>query len=244
MERFHELITQVFPGAVPEDEFVPAVMAQSLREGFKGSDTIFGDCTCRDENQRKIIRSFAEFYGEDFQLGALAALPGVGIVGTGAYVHHSPDEKKLAVLFLPHIGYDAEHGVGAVYRPGQSKHSTSCGALVGFLTKYKRAVEFKEEFVPCSKKDDHEQHILETSLLPYMDNIMKAENPLIALTEKTYDIGLDMLLRKLETHNEDYIIFSGIHINTSPENNDYIIPKQVIIRKQGDINSKDLDLII
>jgi len=88
---------KAFPQAVRLDQVSEKVKSSLGVKGFRPENTLFANCTCRDEINYRGISFFADFWGENFDLAGLGGYPTSGITGFTAYSHHVPDGGNLFI---------------------------------------------------------------------------------------------------------------------------------------------------
>ncbi len=100
--------------------------------GFSRDGSLPLVSVCRDELMTGFVDAVTSHWGRSFDLSSLGGLPLLGRTGLAAALGHAPDESgrhRLVVLAFPHVGVDADDGVGAVRRPGVPGTTTACGAV-------------------------------------------------------------------------------------------------------------------
>ncbi len=122
--------------------------------GFQKGNSRLVFSVCPDDVNRleeidTVENSITKKYNGEFHLGGLGAYPMGGVSGIIAASHHPPedtmgdDHKHGNLIFFvsPHMGIaidDAGNELyGKILRPGQTKLTNSCGAMMGFLVALK-----------------------------------------------------------------------------------------------------------
>lgn len=171
-----------------------------------------------------------------FELGGLAGLPFAGKTGMAAFAQHVPDHGAACIVYAPHIGLSHAGELGKVQRPGQHAPSTACGAL-GVAIAHLQA---SPGYEPALDEDDAQVALLERRLLPYRDQILAAPNPMQAATEATYAIIHDMIYRyvraaKARFNCERIALIGAVIVNTGPDDEDYIDPRDAAVLRLADL---------
>jgi hypothetical protein len=161
-----------------------------------------------------------------FNMGGLGGLPFAGMTGMVAYSHHVPDDGTAFIFYGPHVGITDDGELGKMIRPGQSKLTSSCGALMAALKKME-SEDKDHPYSPVINGMDIEQSMLEQYLMPYKSRILSSDNSVQEITEVAYEI----IDRMIKTYVQDaksgfccknIVLLGGIVLNTSPEIQDYI----------------------
>ena len=203
-----------FPTALLSSDLDAKVASTLYRRGFTPANTLFAHSVCSDEvnqNAEELVNLMVSRWEEEFSLGGLGGLPFAGRSGFRAYLHHVPDNGKLLILFAPHVGIDANGGIGGLEREGQSKVSKACGAAVGSYIAIKAQAEkanINPVLLPASPmtmldtQDDYEDPnvpfdpelgIIIDRLKPLIPGIEKAGDPITYVTYQMYTIVRDLL---------------------------------------------------
>lgn len=218
-----DVVRDSFPQAVPVSEARDRLLHQ-LEEVF-GADrrtTLLATSLCADALASVDI-------GRDlpgpFTLGGLAGLPFTGRTAMSAYAGHIPDNGTAMIIYGPHIGTTREGTLGRLIRPGHSRETTSCGALMAALERMSGGDEWFRN-VPSAGDDDQQQRFLERSLTPFKTRILAAESPQKEITDVTYSLIHDQVHRLLDTTRDQFgavrIVFAGgVIINTDPNEEDW-----------------------
>lgn len=224
-KQFDEVVYKRFPTAMnARDTSIHFLGLLKQKHGLDISRMLMATSLCSDEINNPDISFFNVLTGP-FVMGGLGGIPFVGITGMTAFAHHIPDDGSALIFYGSHIGITPEGGLGKLYRPGQQKAGSSCGALMNALGRIK-----DKDYSPIQSEDDYQQYFLEKSLLPFRDDILSAESPEFEITEKAYGI-IDKLVRhyirktRKEFHIKKLALLGGIIINTIPGLDDYFILK-------------------
>ena len=193
-----------FPTALLSSDTDAKVASTLYRRGFTPANTLFAHSVCSDEvnqNAEELVNLMVSRWEEGFTLGGLGGLPFAGRSGFRAFLHHVPDNGKLLILFAPHVGIDANGGLGGLEREGQSKISKACGAAVGSYIAIKAQAEKANTnpvLLPASNPNDDyefdpELGIIIARLKPLIPGIEKAGDPITYVTYQMYTIVRDLL---------------------------------------------------
>ena len=203
-----------FPTCLLSSDTDAKVASTLYRRGFTPANTLFAHSVCSDEvnqNAEELVNLMVSRWEEGFTLGGLGGLPFAGRSGFRAFLHHVPDNGKLLILFAPHVGIDANGGIGGLEREGQSKVSKACGAAVGSYIAIKAQAEkatINPVLLPASPmtmldtQDDYEDPnvpfdpelgIIIDRLKPLIPGIEKAGDPITYVTYQMYTIVRDLL---------------------------------------------------
>jgi hypothetical protein len=227
---FEATLSQVFPGAMPDREFISKTQQELGKQGhFTAENSIACVGVCRDEITRPFVRLIEQAWGEAFNFSSLAGMLFMGKTGLKAAWHHAPksDRPCFVYFILAHIGITADGKVGQHVRVGQEVPSSACGALSGLVGKLDRK----------SYNLDVDISNIEVSLLKWK-LIHLGENQdyqgIVSLTKLTYAIILADLKRLISQVEEeeklvdgaDYAVLSGIQIH-SPYGYDFIWPGEM-----------------
>lgn len=98
-EKFEGAIHTVqenFEGALDGKTLHEAAVAELVKHGINGDNTLFAQSICPDEINHEcgdVTNLFQEHLGEVFHMGGLAGLPFTGKTGFGAFAAHVPNGK-------------------------------------------------------------------------------------------------------------------------------------------------------
>lgn len=206
---------------------------------------LFATSLCSDDVN--ISTDFRKVLARPFTMGGLGGLPYSGLTGMVAFAHHIPDGGDGFIFYGPHIGISDDGELGKMRRPGQSRSTNSCGALMLGL---ERLQQQREVYVPVNSELDYQQILLEQTVMPYKQRILEAPNAKKEITEVFYEeinkkIQLLVKMSKKEFPCERVFLLGGIIINTSPEFNDMVDVRnfQVINTNEMEDGSFDISIL-
>jgi Ca2+-binding EF-hand superfamily protein len=218
-----------FPTAMLSSDLNDAVSRTLSKRGFTPQNTLFGHSVCSDEVNNKdeqLIDLMVTRWQEGFSLGGLGGLPFAGKSGFRAFLHHSPDNGKLLILFAPHVGIDDLGRVGALQREGQSAVSKACGAALGSYKaiQAKGGVDAPESAVKeldtvDNTEFDPELEVIISLLKPRLKGVEQAPEPITFVTYQMYTIVRDLLDNCIKETPDvwdwvtEYAIVGGIMVN-------------------------------
>ncbi len=213
MSSFQQALTEQYPNALSEHEFVARTYGQLLTHGFHKFSTIACVAVCRDEITRPLVDEIQKTWGEAFNFASLAGMITVGKTGFGAAHHHAPnmDGRERYVYFaMPHIAIGRNGEIGVCTRPNRTGNSGACGALQVFL-----ADALAGSLCTAVDPDDVEQSLLDQRLSPGFQKL--ASPDLLSVTRLAYDAILEDLERMIaltvHADHADYAVFSGIQVH-------------------------------
>lgn len=212
-KSFAQALSLKYPGSYPQARYL-LLTARSLSNiGFEAANTIACVGVCRDEITRSFVDGVQRTWGEAFNFSSLAGLLFLGKTGVAAALSHAPDGhavRRYVFYCLAHIAIDGEGCIGRCARPGQSRASGACGALIAFRSELLEG-KVNLELDP----DDLEQSLLRRRLYPCLAN--RPVPPLEELTRLAHDAILEDLERAItltiDPEQADYAVFSGIQIH-------------------------------
>lgn len=219
---FGERLSEVFPGALPEADFVERSARALSPSGFNTDNTIACVGLCRDEITHSFTEIIKKTWGEAFNFSSLAGMLFLGKMGFLAAQHHAPNiagRERYVFYALPHIAIDREGDIGKCERAGRHGESHACGALYAFQKemeggKLRLGLDF----------DDVEQSLLKIRLLQEIHygtvpDLSELTRVTLGVIQKDLDrmIGLTV-----DAGKSDYAIFTGIQIH-GPDAN-YVWP--------------------
>lgn len=207
--------------------------------GFDPERTLLATSVCSDE----IIRSatnFRDYMGivTPFQLGGLAGYPFTGLTGMRAFASHIPDNGGAIFLYGPHIGISSEGRVGFTRRTGQVADSACCGALHASLASFRQ-----EENNFADPELDYQLWKLEMELLPDAGRLVGETEPLVAVTDRLYELIDERIVQLLEIASKSFVgvkvaLVGGVIINTDHGYPDWFdLRKLEVIGKGGERES-------
>ncbi|TXT61615.1 MAG: hypothetical protein BAJALOKI2v1_20068 [Promethearchaeota archaeon] len=225
------------------DEFMNDVESKLSEMDFNKNNSRLVFSVCPDdvnrlEEKETIENALTGAYNGEFHLGGLGAYPIGGVSGITAASHHPPDDKgngerkegNLVFFLSPHMGImekDESPVYGKIIRPGQTKITSSCGAMMGFLAALKDAGSVENfTIAPDDNTVDPTRIVLHNELINnyagQLTQILGIEDynkQVIELFKLNYDLvtkkALEMIEEFLEKeHFEGKIsAISGITVN-------------------------------
>ncbi len=243
-----DMIKNNFPNACEGQKLTVDVVDLLPRElGMTPKNTLVGFCTCPDEINREVT-NFSSYYGpKQFPLGGLAGYPFTGKTGFGAFSHHAPNNGKegnIIIIYGPHLGINEKGELGKVLRDNQSHESSSCGAAIAFLNKYRHAKAQNIQYDVKEDPLDPQQCALEKKLLPSAKKITEAEDPMKELVEVNYqliDKAVSEIVSDLANNFKGKIVLiGGVMINTSPTTPDYFDLRRIEMHYEGKVKTLKL----
>ncbi len=178
------LIRDWYPNATTTNDAVDALLnliEQKL--GLQPNQIMSADSVCCDDiNTIEYPPRAYEMLGP-FKMGGLNGFPFAGLTGMGAFAHHVPENGALFVFYGPHIGLTKTGDIGAIYRVGQSKVSTCCGAATAAMNKLLNDQVNDGELSEL----DYQQNILEQILFREKDRVLRSAEPIVDVTEIIYE---------------------------------------------------------
>lgn len=218
-----EMVRREYPNARTGEEVTSTYLGFLEREyNADLKKMLFATSLCSDDIN--VSTDFRRVLHRPFSMGGLGGLPYSGYTGMVAFGHHIPDGGDAFILYGPHIGITDDGELGKMMRPGQSRLSNSCGALMLAL---QRLGAVEDTWVPMNVEYDYQQTLLERTVMPFKQEILTAENPAKAITDVTYrniNRQIHFLVQRAseEFRCERVFLLGGVIINTSPEHNDYV----------------------
>lgn len=208
------------------------------------SKMLFATSLCSDDVN--VSTDFRKVLARPFTMGGLGGLPYSGLTGMVAFAHHIPDGGDAFIFYASHIGISDDGQLGKMRRPGQSKLTNSCGALMLGL---ERLQQQNEVYVPINSELDYQQILLERTVMPYKQRILEAKNPKKEITEVFYEeihkkIQLLVKMSKKEFACKRIFLLGGIIINTSPEFNDMVNVRNFQVINTNEIEDELFDISI
>lgn len=199
---------------------------------------LFATSLCSDDIN--VSTDFKKVLTRPFSMGGLGGLPYSGFTGMVAYAHHIPDDGDAFIFYGPHIGITDSGELGRMIRPGQSKLTNSCGALMLALDRMQQ----EDVYVPQIVEYDYQQMVLENTLMPYKNEILTSSDPKKEITEKAYlrihkQINHLVRMAKTEFTCKRIFLLGGIIINTSPGLNDYVDIRNFMMYNVSDLDEID-----
>lgn len=234
--KFEDMVVSIFPDAIDsKDTSIRYMGKMQTDHKIDISKVLMATSLCSDDINIPSTTFFNVLFGP-FIMGGLGGLPFAGKTGMLAFAHHIPDGGSAFIFYGPHIGVTLGGQVGKMYRPRQSDVGNSCGALMLALDRFKS----NPKYSPKADADDHQQMTLESSLLPYREEILDSASPEIAITEATFKV-IDkkiheyIVANKKEFHVDSISLLGGIIINTDYGLDDYFAPRNFEVLKVSDL---------
>ncbi|MFA5327449.1 MAG: hypothetical protein WC384_06630 [Prolixibacteraceae bacterium] len=208
-----------------------AVMEIAEREGIEMNRIIIATSFCFDELNHQHAKMNLPSSQGTFIMGGLAGYPFVGEIGLTAFSDHIPDGGAALFIFGSHIGISRTGEVGKIKRVGQSRHTNTCGAL---MMVQQHALSTKIHQIDPADYSEFQPEFLALRLLPMVDEIQKAEVPILKTTHLVYnEIEKEMLelIRNHPTFLNKFPVYilGGIVINTDETLPNYF--SQKVFRK-------------
>lgn len=215
-------ISNYYKNAITSQQLADTYLSKIQNElGYDADKILTTVSICSDEVNNSVSR-FLSPNDRHFNMGGLAGLPHTGVTGMIAYAHHVPDGGIPLIIYGPHIGISDDGELGKLLRPGQSKLSGSCGALLLALGR----MSADENHTPSEAANDYQQTTIEKNLLPHRAAIVGASNQVHEITEQAFKV-IDKQIHenfeaaKGEFHCKQVALLGGVLINTSPSESDY-----------------------
>jgi hypothetical protein len=212
---FESILSQHFPGALPEARFVQDSLEYLKPYGFTRETAIACVGVCRDEISQSFVNLVNESWGVPFIFSALGAMIFVGKTGFKAAEHHAPvvaGREHYVFFGLPHIAIGPEGEIGQCRRPGREEPSNACGALCA-LQKELSTGQARTWLEP----EDPEYSLLKQKLVS--SGSLGSTPDLLALTRRAYSVILDdikhLAAATVDTSHADYAIWTGIQVHGS-----------------------------
>jgi len=155
---------------------------------------------------------------------------------------HIPDGGSCLVIYGPHVGVDSSGAVGTVERRGKANGGSCCGSAVA-ASQHVSAV-LKGEVEATAMPDDvldAQQRFVEQMLMPYAEQLEKAEDKMVQLPHSLFYAQSGLMKRIVNQSagavaDGDIALLGGIQINTPPGFTDYFLPLRFdVFNNKGDI---------
>jgi len=219
-----------FPGALTNHELVKKISSTLESAGYDVGTTLLSTSFCCDELNRSLEVDLANKFRSNFNMGGLAGFPFGGPTGFGAMASHIPDGGSCLIVFGPHVGVDSTGAVGTIERWGRVHGGPCCGSGV-VASNYVAGVlagKIAEETVPDDALDA-QQYFVGKILLPYAEQLEKADDRMMELPNVLYDAQSKVMKRLVQRSastvvNGDIAVVGGIQINTPEGFTDYFLP--------------------
>jgi len=248
-EEFDELMQKNFPGAMTNEELVTKTVDILSAKGYTSANTLLATSLCCDELARQLEDDFNGVYGNNFNLGGLAAFPFAGNTGFGAMSAHIPDDGYCLIVYGPHVGVAADGTVGKVERSGISLIDNCCGSAIA-ASNYVQGITDGGAVITTKLQEftDFQQGAVQELILPHGKRLSDAENRMVELPYALFD-SQDLLLNEIVKKGSLGIkrgvaLLGGIQINTGPDTLDYFHPlKFDFMNYRGDVTDNMLDAV-
>jgi len=219
-------VKEIFPGALSNAELVAKVGQTLEANGYDKKTTLVATSLCCDEVNRPLEDAFSGDYDTNFNMGGLAGFPFGGAVSFGAMSAHIPDGGDCLMVYGPHVGVDSKGAVGTVERRGRAAGGSCCGSAVAASGYVAGVLKGDEPATLPGDVVDAQQYFVGKALLPYAEQLEKAEDKMIELPYALYGAQTELTKRIVETSNTDgnVAVLGGIQINTPPGFTDYFMP--------------------
>ncbi len=193
-----------------------AVLEIAERERIEMNRIIIATSFCFDELNHQHAKMNLPSSQGTFIMGGLAGYPFVGEIGLTAFSDHIPDGGAALFIFGSHIGISRTGEVGKVKRVGQSRHTNTCGAL---MMVQQHALSTSIHQINPADYSEFQPEFLALRLLPMVEEIQKAEVPILKTTHLVYDEIEKEILELIRNHPTflnkfPVYILGGIVINT------------------------------
>lgn len=193
-----------------------AVLEIAERENIEMSRIIVATSFCFDELNHQQAKMNLHSPQGTFIMGGLAGYPFVGDIGLTAFVDHIPDGGAALFIFGSHIGISRTGEVGKVKRVGQHRHTNTCGAL---MMVQNHVLSSSIHQIDPADYSEFQPEFLALRLLPMVEQIRKAELPILKTTHLVYDEIENEILKLIINHptmlaDFPVYILGGIVINT------------------------------
>lgn len=231
-----DTLQRCFPGAMTGKWCKERIVAMVRPLGLTADSTLYGQSICPDEinNDKGTLASLMqEEWGACFPMGGIGSAPYVGKTGFGAFSAHVPEDGHVLVLFGPHIAISATGELGKVLRVGQEDESGACGAV---LAAYNACLGDEARSPTSGDKFDTQQCWLEKKILPYVEDIQAAADPLSELINVAYRAVEQKMMNIVNTKfgSGKLVLVGGIQINMPAPYADQFQPLFFKVMQQGE----------
>ncbi|WP_298860029.1 hypothetical protein [uncultured Gimesia sp.] len=219
--NWDQIVQRHYPNAVTCTQVAEENLNYIEQElGGDRRTTLLASSRCADDLVATNQTLNQEFDGP-FHLGGLAGFPFTGKTGMTAYANHIHEGGTAFILYGPHIGIAADGSIGNMLRPGQSRCTSTCGALVGAVT------QIESGRAPASEYDDFQQPQIIKMLSPYQGRIFSASAPIQEATQICYELIHEQINQILDATINEFsckriVLVGGILINTDVGAEDYM----------------------
>ena len=220
--KFDKVVKKHFPNAMDaKDTSIHYLGVLQNGHNIDISKMLMATSVCSDDINIPSTTFFNVLFGP-FVMGGLGGIPFTGVTGMTAFAHHVPDDGTAFIFYGPHIGVTLDGELGKMYRPRQDKPGNSCGALMLALDR----LGDKKYTPSLDNFDDHQQMMLESSLIDRREEILNDPYPQKKITEVCFEV-IDkkvhdyLATAKNEFHVDKVALLGGIIINTDYGLDDY-----------------------
>lgn len=208
-----------------------AVSEIAESEGIEMNRIIIATSFCFDELNHQPTKMNLPASQGTFIMGGLAGYPFVGEIGLTAFSDHIPDGGAALFIFGSHIGISRTGEVGKVKRVGQHRCTNTCGAL---MMVQEHVLSTTIHQIDPADYSEFQPEFLALRLLPMIEEIQKAEFPIMKTTHLVYDEIEKEMLGLIHNHPNllskfPVYILGGIVINTDETLPNYF--SQKVFRK-------------
>ncbi len=136
MNTFDQAINQHFSRSVTSTAFLDRIGSWAYGRNIAPDRTLPLVSICRDELTSSLFEEIQLRWGVAFTLAGLGGVPALGTTGWNAAFSHIPDDSgrgAVLVFGFPHIGIEQDGSVGVTIREGQSRPTSTCGALASIF---------------------------------------------------------------------------------------------------------------
>ena len=220
---------EAFPGALTNQELISMIGSTLSKYGYNPDNTLVACSLCCDEVNRPLESDLSSVYTQNFNMGGLAGFPFGGAVAFGAMAAHIPDGGSTLMVYGPHVGVDTTGAVGTVERRGRANGGSCCGSAVAASGYVAGVLKGGEKATMPDDVIDVQQYFVGKALLPYADQLEKADDKMVELPYALYGAQSDMV-KSIVTNGAAAVgdgniaVLGGIQINTPPGYSDYYMP--------------------
>eukprot|EP00669_Euglena_mutabilis_P007855 TRINITY_DN3047_c0_g1_i1.p1 TRINITY_DN3047_c0_g1~~TRINITY_DN3047_c0_g1_i1.p1 ORF type:complete len:427 (+),score=133.65 TRINITY_DN3047_c0_g1_i1:23-1282(+) len=244
---FVNKMAELFPGALPEMDFIAKSTKLVGHHGFQKGNAIPLISVCRDELTRSLTDDFEELWGPVFSTGSIAGMVFCGITGFSAGMHHTPDNtdgiNRYIFVSAPHIAISSQGEVGKCNRAGCATESTACGALCALLGELKSGT-----LKVALNTNDMEQSMMKQQLaglltygqVPSLEDLTKLAQKLVKQQVESTLAQLDL------KDNTEYVFICGVQVH-GPDNANFFWANDFYIRRRDGtrhtVDAKELEQV-
>jgi len=238
--KFVEKLAEVFPGSLPEMDFIAKATKLLGQYGFHRGNAMPMVGLCRDELTRSFLEDVEELWGPVFNTGSIAGMIFCGTTGLEAGMAHAPHNAdgvdRFVFLAAPHVAISADGEVGKCYRAGRPAVSSACGAL-NAMWKELQSGELRVSL----DTHDVEQCLLKQQLsgllkfgqVPPLEDLTK-------LAQKLIKNQVETTIDELKLSSVEFAVISGVQVH-GPDNANFFWPCDFYIhRRDGTKEPGDL----